>query len=137
MSFIDAASGRTSEVVQASEKPIIRLPFDLFDHETIEDLINDFPAMTIIRKEKALTDEQWNQIKLDARGRQNRAWQRGRTTRYLDKREKLITALEENQKTPAPKTRRVGLEGCCGKGCNGCLMFWHEPKYAKARAPIG
>ena len=31
------------------------------------------------------------------------------------------------------KTPRTGTEGCCGKGCNGCLPFWHDEKYAKAR----
>jgi putative protease len=35
------------------------------------------------------------------------------------------------------KTPRVGLEGCCGKGCNGCMMFWHDPLYAKAREILG
>ncbi len=22
---------------------------------------------------------------------------------------------------------------CCGKGCNGCLIFWYDSKYEKAR----
>ncbi len=26
----------------------------------------------------------------------------------------------------APKTSRKGVEGCCGRGCNGCLMFWND-----------
>ena len=130
--FIDAASGRTSEVVQASEKPVIRLPFELFDHETVDELINDFPAQTIIRKEKALTDEQWGQIKLDFEAGKFELGE-GQEKRYLDKRDGLITALADKQNTRAPKTRRVGLEGCCGKGCNGCLMFWNDAKYAKAR----
>ncbi|MBL4831918.1 MAG: hypothetical protein JKY55_18810, partial [Aliivibrio sp.] len=28
---------------------------------------------------------------------------------------------------------KLGLDGCCGRGCNGCLMFWNDPAYAKAR----
>jgi putative protease len=130
--FIEATTGRTSEVVQPSEKPIIRLAFELFDHETIDDLIRHFPPMTVIRKEKALTNEQWDQIKLDREagkmelGANNQA-------HYLGKKEELIRSIEKSNKDRTPKTRRVGLEGCCGKGCNGCLMFWHEPKYAKAR----
>ncbi|KUJ73677.1 hypothetical protein AVO45_13860 [Ruegeria marisrubri] len=24
-------------------------------------------------------------------------------------------------------------EGCCGRGCNGCLIFWQDPQYARAR----
>ena len=31
------------------------------------------------------------------------------------------------------RSPRIGKEGCCGKGCNGCLIFWHEDKYKKAR----
>lgn len=131
--FIDAASGRVSDVVQPSEKPVIRLPFDLFDHESVEELIKEFPPMTIIRKEKALTDEQWDQIKLDDEAGKMELG-KDSDTRYLDKKEALIGSISEGQANRAPKTRRVGLEGCCGKGCNGCLMFWHEPKYAKARA---
>lgn len=32
------------------------------------------------------------------------------------------------------RSPRLGTEGCCGKGCNGCAIFWHDPSYAKARA---
>jgi len=28
---------------------------------------------------------------------------------------------------------RLGTEGCCGRGCNGCLIFWNDPAYEKAR----
>ncbi len=131
--FIDAVTGRESAVVQPSEKPVIRLPFELFDHEDREELAKDFPAMTILRKEKALTDEQWNQIKLDFEaGKMELGKQDDK--RYLAKKQILIDALGEGGKSRAPKTRRVGLEGCCGKGCNGCLMFWNDPKYEKARS---
>lgn len=130
--FIDAQTGRTSDVVQPSEKPVIRLSFELFDHEDIGALARDFPPMTILRKEKALTDEQWDQIKLDGEAGKMEQGD-GSESRYLDKRDVLISSINENRTDRAPKTRRIGLEGCCGKGCNGCLMFWHEPKYAKAR----
>ncbi len=124
--FIDAATGRTSTVVQPSEKPVIRLSFELFDHEDHEELAKDFPAMTIIRKEKALTNEQWNQIKLDFEAGKMELGKED-DKRYQNKKQALIEALGEDQKNRAPKTRRVGLEGCCGKGCNGCLMFWNDP----------
>jgi len=130
--FIDAKSGRTSTVVQPSEKPVIRLPFKLFDHENREELAKDFPAMTIIRKEKALTKEQWNQIKLDFEAGKMELG-KDDDKHYQNKKQALIEALDEDQKKRVPKTRRVGIEGCCGKGCNGCLMFWNDPKYEKAR----
>ncbi len=31
------------------------------------------------------------------------------------------------------KTPALGLDACCGLGCNGCYMFWEDDKYAKAR----
>jgi len=46
---------------------------------------------------------------------------------------KLQEAISEDGWTSAPKTSRKGVEGCCGRGCNGCLMFWNDPEYAKAR----
>ena len=131
--FTDAASGRVSKVVQASEKPVIRLPFELFDHEERNKIIRDFPAMTIIRKEKLLTDEQWKQIRLDAEAGK---MELGKTDdkRYQEKRDSLISAINEGQGTSTAKTRRDGLQGCCGKGCNGCLIFWNDARYEKARA---
>ena len=30
-------------------------------------------------------------------------------------------------------TKEIEKDSCCGKGCNGCLIFWNSPKYAKAR----
>ena len=32
------------------------------------------------------------------------------------------------------RTPRLGIEGCCGRGCNGCLHFWNDARYAAARA---
>jgi putative protease len=39
-------------------------------------------------------------------------------------------SMKANTGHRAPKQ---GIESCCGKGCNGCLMFWQDDKYAKAR----
>jgi putative protease len=42
-------------------------------------------------------------------------------------------AAENADKAATFRTPRFGVEGCCGRGCNGCLPFWHDEKYAKAR----
>jgi len=34
------------------------------------------------------------------------------------------------------KAPTLGLDSCCGLGCNGCLMFWNDAKYAKARETL-
>ncbi len=56
-----------------------------------------------------------------------------RQEKYENKRQKYFAALELGDEKISPRTPRVGVDGCCGKGCNGCLIFWHDDKYAKAR----
>jgi putative protease len=34
------------------------------------------------------------------------------------------------------KAPTLGLDSCCGLGCNGCVMFWHDDKYAEARKKL-
>lgn len=130
--YENAENGRVTEEVNASTTPFIRVPFSLFDQEEVSSLKNDFPAMTIIRKEKALTQEQWDRIKLDTES-QKLELGRGTQQGYEEKREKLQQSLDERDSDRTFKTPRRGTEGCCGKGCNGCLMFWHDPLYEKAR----
>ena len=49
------------------------------------------------------------------------------------RRDALVDKIEENTGDRRFKTNRIGVEGCCGKGCNGCMMFWEDDQYAKAR----
>ena len=63
--FEDYHKGDIKEVVHGSTKTTIRVPFALFDHEDLDDLKARFPAFTVLRKEKALTDEQWKRIRFD------------------------------------------------------------------------
>jgi putative protease len=57
----------------------------------------------------------------------------GNDNKYQSKKQKYLSSLEEKLQILAPKTPRIGKEGCCGKGCNGCLIFWYDDKYHKAR----
>jgi len=50
---------------------------------------------------------------------------------------KLQEAISEDVMEKRSKTSRKGVEGCCGRGCNGCLMFWNDPEYARARETSG
>ncbi|MDP2696962.1 U32 family peptidase [Thalassospira sp.] len=130
--FIDAATGKVAEAVNAGQKPMIRIPFALFDQEDLSYLRTAFPPLTLIRKEKALTEDEWQRMKLDMEG-QKIELGGGNEDRYDAKRNALQTALDERQKERSFKTPRVGTQGCCGRGCNGCLIFWHDDSYAKAR----
>jgi putative protease len=55
---------------------------------------------------------------------------------YERSRDKLVDAIGEGGEERRHKTNRVGVEGCCGRGCNGCLMFWQDPQYEKARGEL-
>ncbi len=88
--------------------------------------------MTIVRKEKALSEDEWQRLKLDQEGHKIEMG-KGNEERYDAKREALQTALDDRQKERSFRTPRVGTKGCCGRGCNGCLIFWHDESYAKAR----
>lgn len=63
--FERASDGARMDVVHGSTKTVIRLPFTLFDHEDIDDLRTRFPAYSVLRKERALTDEHWSRIRFD------------------------------------------------------------------------
>ncbi len=134
--FVDAYSGKVHENANAGQKMILRIPFDLIHNETSEDLIADFPPMTIIRKDRALTCDQWARIKVD-KAALNEELEKGpkakRDADYDAARDELQTALEERDADRSFKTPRLGTGGCCGRGCNGCHIFWHDPQYAKAR----
>lgn len=131
--FEDAANGKIQTVVNPGAKPRIRLPFSLFDHEDPELLRRHVPIMTILRKERALTPAQWERLKHDAvahdmelDGDVNEAF-------YARKLAKLQSVIDEDVTKRSIKSPRLGTEGCCGRGCNGCNIFWYDDKYAKAR----
>jgi putative protease len=134
--------------VNAGTKPLLKIPFTWLHEENTELLQQDFPPFTIIRKEKALTEAGWARLKLDKAAMQVEvalhpvgdevAAQDDKNERleknYNDKRIALVEAkAAENIDKTSFRTPRSGVEGCCGCGCNGCLPFWHDAKYAKAR----
>ncbi len=128
----------TEEGVHAGVKPILRIPFSWFHEEDPATLRKDFPPFTMVRKERALSKEEWARLRLD-RAASLVEQDRAREEKYQEKREALVDALiekkneEEKDDTRSFRTPRMGTEGCCGRGCNGCLAFWHDDKYARAR----
>ena len=131
-----AETGERREVIHGSTKTVIRLPFSLFEHEDIDDLRHKFPAFTVLRKERALSDEQWKRLKLDQTAQAMELRDTVNETAYARRRDALVQAIEADTTTKRFRTNRVGTEGCCGKGCNGCLIFWQDDLYARARAVL-
>lgn len=132
--FEKAQNGRMMKEVNAGTETIIIIAFSLFEHEDIENLKANFPARTVIRKEKAMTETQWRRLKLDQSVKHIESG-RGRASAFSKKRTELQIAAKEEaaSDTRHKKSPRFGVEGCCGKGCNGCLVFWNAPEYEKAR----
>ncbi|WP_174233658.1 U32 family peptidase [Kiloniella sp. EL199] len=130
--FIDAKSKQTHDVINAGQKPIILIPWSLFDQEDIPSLQQKLCEQTVIRKEKSLTQAEWDRLKLDATA-QRIELGTGSDTLYQKQRDKLQASIFEENGERIPKTPRIGTEGCCGRGCNGCAIFWHDPIYEKAR----
>ncbi|WP_107496354.1 U32 family peptidase C-terminal domain-containing protein [Thalassobius sp. I31.1] len=131
--FEDAATGARKEVVQGGTKTTIRIPFTLFDHEDLDQLKARFPQYSVLRKEKALSDEQWNRIRFDKLTQGLEISGKENPKAYERRRDALADSIAEDSNEKRFKTNRVGVDGCCGKGCNGCMIFWEDDKYALAR----
>ena len=130
--FESCPSGEMMDTINPGHKQIFRIPFHLFDRENINNLRASLPPMSVIRKEKNLNEEQWNRLKLD---KSTTRFQMGAGSEddYNTAAKKLEKSVDEKNSMLKSKSPRIGIEGCCGKGCNGCLIFWNEPSYKKAR----
>ena len=127
-----STSPTNAESVHAGQLPVIRVPFSLFEHEDVQVLKNLYPKLSIIRKEKPLTKDAWDRLKLDQEA-QRIELGKGSDKAYDKKLGKLQESTDEANKDATFRTPRLGTEGCCGRGCNGCMIFWNDAKYEKAR----
>ncbi|PIV90728.1 peptidase U32 [Candidatus Gracilibacteria bacterium CG17_big_fil_post_rev_8_21_14_2_50_48_13] len=134
--FEDAETGETFEKVHAGQQRTYRIPaaiFEQFEGQNIRDIL---PTYTVARKKKKLTLQEQARLLLDIETRKAELEQR---LPDPAKRERALELLRSEEDTvrrmkvakPGPK---MGSEGCCGKGCNGCMIFWHDDKYKEARA---
>lgn len=122
----------TTEGIHAGQQPLLRIPFAWFHEEDATQLRKDFPAYTVVRKERALTQDAWARLKLDHVAEAVELG-KAREEKYQEKRTDLIDALDVQNKGVTFRTPRLGVEGCCGRGCNGCQHFWNDPRYERAR----
>jgi U32 family peptidase len=136
--FEDAITGKITEKVSAGQGKAIRIPLAIFSTHTPEEIRTLLPVMSVARKETVLSEEHKTRLIADLE------------SQYLEiEGLKIDTATRESrlaenremqamfkQKKVVSKGPRMGLEGCCGKGCNGCRLFWLDPKFAKAREKL-
>jgi len=132
--FISAADGERREAVHPGQNFRFRIPFAAFDREDPRTLRDRLPPLTLVRKERILREDEWRRLQLDREAGRIELGE-GSQARYEQKRRQLIAAMQESAPLPrrAPKT---GAEGCCGKGCNGCLIFAHDARFAAAREAL-
>jgi len=131
--FEIAKNGDRKEVIHGGSQTTIRIPFTLFDHEDPADIRARFPAFSVMRKERALSEDQWARIRLDKLTQGLEVSGKNNPKAYEKRRDAVIEAIGDGAEERRHKTNRIGTAGCCGKGCNGCLMFWEDPQYARAR----
>jgi putative protease len=129
-----------SDKLHAGQKPLFKVPasdFHLFETKNSWEKIKQLlPPLSLIRKEKMNIESEKLKVESRQLSHQLEAGE-VREEKYKIKRKKYFAALEvADPNIPGqifPRTPRIGQEGCCGKGCNGCLIFWHDDKYSKAR----
>ncbi len=128
--------GKTCEPVDyvvGSRSDKVFIPYSAFDREDPQSVKDRFPPFTIVRKESMLAEDEWRRIKLDKTAQQIELGAENREGLYKKQVAKLQDAIGTENMEKRARTSRKGVEGCCGRGCNGCLMFWNDPEYAKAR----
>ncbi len=125
------------QVVHPGRGSRLRIRLSLFEREDQATLLDRLPCLTVISKEKPLTEVESARLKLDRDAtRLEQAEGAGAASdlsHYALHQIELSAALQLQAECAEPRFVRLNAPGCCGKGCNGCLVFWHDPAYAKGR----
>lgn len=128
--FESAETGKVMDKITAGEHRALRIPLHLFHAEDPEELKRLLPPLSVARKARPLTMTQQDELK---HNQKNQGAELG-----LVKSEDLIRVPAEREATlrslKGNKAPKLGADGCCGLGCNGCLPFYNSPEYAKARS---
>ena len=95
-----------------------------------------FPGLLRPAQRTPLTDEHWSRIRFDKLVQGLETSGHDNPKAYTRWRDELVDRIGEDGNGRRFKTNRIGTEGCCGKGCNGCLIFWQDDKYARARETL-
>ncbi|MCR4377497.1 MAG: U32 family peptidase [Rhodospirillales bacterium] len=124
--FVNADTGESSDKANPGLGNAIRIAAAQFHNEDLKTIQELLPPMTVGRIEAVLSDDrqallQNNLMAMDV----ERGLREGHESRPT------LKGRAHTGKSPA-----LGLESCCGLGCNGCTMFWHDEKYAKAREAL-
>ncbi len=123
---------KNTKEIHAGQKPLLKIPFAWFHQEDQTRFKQDFPELTVVRKKCILSDEEEARLKMD-HASQKVECGCGKEEKYIRERDAFKAAHDAAPLTKEPRVPHLGAEGCCGRGCNGCLHFWHDERYEKAR----
>lgn len=134
--FTDASTGDVTTKVSGGQNKAIRIPASLFEGLPKDQIKALLPTLTVARKKKYLTPEEKarNIVDLEAQVAEIE-----KLPIDKDRKETMLQEAKERteqmklQKDKSRKAPKMGSVGCCGKGCNGCMIFWQDPRYEKQR----
>ena len=136
-SFEDARTGKITQKVSAGQKFAIRIKPELFDNYDIKELKKLLPTWSVARKNILLKEDKQTELEHDLRSLdyEREKLNQEEWTNYKQGSElKKRTSIKGEEFKGRPP--RIGKEGCCGRGCNGCIPFATEDKYKKAREKL-
>ncbi len=133
--FVDAKNGKTVQKASGGQGFAVRIPLSAFHNQDTQKLKDSMPVLTVARVNTpdetghkfAKTQIRQKSHQLESGDISNDIFQQ-----FLKKYSKTEKPVAEEKSTK--KENKQGQ--CCGRGCNGCLTFWNDPKYAKAREKL-
>jgi putative protease len=154
--FVDSVSGAIHTRATAGEGRAIRIPRSALADQDQEALPATIPVGTVVRKARPLTESDQaglaqakrsaaqelipvaGLLRLAGSEAGSEASPEARSVEPSE--DRAGSQGGDARVSPGPRGAgrppRLGAEGCCGLGCNGCLPFWQEPRYAPARARL-
>jgi len=148
--FVDADSGEVRARVTAGERRAIRISrAQLHDRDpsTIPQLL---PVGTVVRKARPLSASERSALEVARASAGQELIDASRLSLGRSTAEEAVAEGASSEQASAPARRaaargpgapagrppRLGAEGCCALGCNGCLPFWQDDRYAPLRARL-
>ena len=137
--FKDSNTGEITTCVSAGQNKAIRINKNLFESIDQSKIQKFLPALTVARKVKKVTINpqrlQEDKASFESEIKQTKCCNSGK----CNSQQKQVPPNSQIQKKPAQvetKKPKMGVDACCGRGCNGCLIFWHDSKFQKQRELI-
>jgi putative protease len=144
--FVDSMTGIATEKVSPGQGKSIRIPASIFHFTQGEDLQKILPPFTIARKKKRIIDEQTmqhieeNKLALLSEAAGKKIEPKLGLGLKVPGAMPLSSTPSAVRGLPIVESRslkqqgpRYGSQACCGKGCNGCLVFWNDRRFEGAR----